>query len=73
MKISDLANSNGKMTKGTKLKVRVPSRLQEKLGPKVIGEFAGLVPKEAGSRVQLVSVKVNGKRMTFRPQDLTIA
>lgn len=72
MKISDLSK-NGKMTKGTKLKVRVPARLQEKLGATTTGEFAGLKPKEEGNKVQLVFVKVAGKRMAFRPQDLTLA
>lgn len=72
MKISDLAE-NGKMKKGTKLVVRVPSRLQEKLGVQVTGEFVGLKPKEKDSRVQLVFVRVNGKRQTFRPQDLSLA
>lgn len=70
MKISELAGSNGKMAKGTRLKVRVPARLQEKLGTKVVGEFAGLPPKTG--KVQLVYVKVNGKRMVFRPQDLQV-
>lgn len=72
MKISDLAD-NGKMAKGTKLVVRVPARLQEKLGTSVVGEFVGLKPKEEGSRVQLVYVRVNGKRIPFRPQDLARA
>ena len=71
MKISDLA-ANGKMSKGMKLGVRVPARLQEKLGVSVIGEFVGLKPKEKGNRVQLVYVMVGGKRMVFRPQDLTV-
>jgi hypothetical protein len=69
MKISDLAD-NGRMARGTKLSVRVPSRLQEKLGVNTTGEFAGLKPKEKGNRVQLVYVMVGGKRMVFRPQDL---
>lgn len=72
MKISELAD-NGRMTKGTKLTVRVPSRLQEKLGAKAKGEFVGLKPKEVGNRVQLVYVKVDGKRLVFRPQDLELA
>ncbi len=72
MKIAELA-SGGKMNKGTKLTVRVPARMQEKLGVTAAGEFAGLKPKEVGNRVQLVYVKVNGKRMTFRPQDLELA
>jgi hypothetical protein len=72
MKISDLAD-NGRMTKGTKLAVRVPSRLQEKLGVTTTGSFMGLKPKEIGNRVQLVYVNVGGKRMVFRPQDLTLA
>jgi hypothetical protein len=69
MKISDLA-TNGQIAKGLKLTVRVPSRLQEKLGVSTTGEFVGLKPKEKGSRVQLVYVKVGGKRIPFRPQDL---
>lgn len=72
MKIAELAD-NGRMARGTKLTVRVPARLQEKLGVRVSGEFVGLKPKEKGNRVQLVYVKVSGKRMTFRPQDLEIA
>lgn len=72
MKISELAE-NGKMKQGTALTVRVPARLQEKLGVKVAGKFAGLVPKEKGNRVQLVFVRVGTKRMTFRPQDLSLA
>jgi hypothetical protein len=72
MKIADLAD-NGKMAKGTKLTVRVPSRLQEKLGVTTTGSFVGLKPKEKGNRVQLVYVKVGSQRLTFRPQDLTLA
>jgi len=71
MKIAELAD-NGKMAKGRKLTVRVPSRLQEKLGVTTIGQLAGLKPKEKGNRVQLVYVTVAGKRMVFRPQDLTL-
>ena len=69
MKISDLA-TDGRIAKGLKLNIRVPARLQEKLGVTTTGEFVGLKPKEQGHRVQLVYVKVNGKRMSFRPQDL---
>lgn len=72
MRIAELAE-NGRMTKGAKLTVRVPSRLQEKLGVRTTGEFAGLKPKEKGNRVQLVFVKVGGKKMVFRPQDLELA
>lgn len=72
MKISDLAD-NGKLSKGKKLSVRVPARLQQKLGVTVTGEFVGLKPKEKGGRVQLVYVSVQGKRMVFRPQDLSPA
>ena len=72
MKIADLAD-NGKMTKGTKLAVRVPARHQEKLGVTAVGSFVGLKPKEKGNRVQLVYVNVGGKRMVFRPQDLSLA
>jgi hypothetical protein len=72
MKISDLAD-NGKMARGMRLSVRVPSRLQEKLGVTTTGEFVGLKPKEKGNRVQLVYVSVGGKRMIFRPQDLSHA
>lgn len=72
MKIADLAD-NGRMTKGKKLVVRVPSKLQEKLGVTATGSFVGLKPKERGNRVQLVYVNVGGKRMVFRPQDLSLA
>lgn len=69
MKISDLAD-NGRMLTGARLKVRVPARLQDKLGATVVGRFVGLKKKERGSRVQLVYVEVGGKRQEFRPQDL---
>ncbi len=73
MKIGELTESVRETKGKLKLRVRVPARLQEKLGTKVQGTYAGLCPKERGNRVQLVYVTVNGKRMTFRPQDLTIS
>lgn len=72
MKISDLAKDGKMLPKSTKLSIRVPARDQEKLGPTAVGRFIGLVPKELGNRIQLVYVKVGGKRMVFRPQDLTV-
>jgi hypothetical protein len=73
MKISDLAKDGKMLPKGTKLSIRVPSRLQDKLGATNSGEFVGLKPKEDGVRIQLVYVKVGTKRMVFRPQDLSLA
>lgn len=73
MKISDLFKDNKVLPKGTALDIRVPSRLQEKLGATTKGEFAGLAPKEEGKRIQLVFVKINGKKHTLRPQDLALA
>jgi len=72
MRIGELAE-NGRLRKDLKLRVRVPSRLQEKLGVHVRGMYAGLKPKDKGTRVQLVFVIVDGERMTFRPQDLELA
>jgi len=72
MNIGELVES-GRVKSDLKLKVRVPARLQDKYGVHTRGIYAGLKPKEPGSRVQLVYVRVNGRRLTFRPQDLELA
>lgn len=66
MKIAELVKS-----KNAKVRVTVPSRLQQTLGDTIEGTVVGLVPK--GSSVTLVKVKVprRGDHL-FRPQDLTL-
>lgn len=71
MKISELFKG-GKIQKGLKLKVRVPSRLQEKLGPMKTGELVGLASQVPGTKCQLVTVKIDSKKYTLRPQDLSV-
>lgn len=70
MKISDLMDG-GKVKKGMKLGVRVPTKLVEKVGTnEATGELVSV--KREGRSVQ-VKVSIGGKAHTFRPQDLSPA
>jgi hypothetical protein len=52
---------------GLKVRVRVPSAQQEKLGKQIVGEFRSFRAK--GRRV-LVLLKVGSRLLEFRPQDV---
>ena len=67
MKIAELLN--GKKKK--RVQVRVPTKLQSKLGTLVTGTVQRIIPK--GS-ITWVEVKIGRKGVfQFRPQDLTAA
>ena len=66
MKISDLMEK-----KNRRVKVRVPTKLQDKLGAQVSGTVIGFRPK---GKVTWVRVKLARKgEFLFRPQDLAAA
>lgn len=68
MKIAELMNSK---KKNPRVRVRVPAKLQEKLGNEVVGAVQGFDKK---GRITWVQVKVARKGVfRFRPQDLDAA
>jgi len=69
MKIAELLRSTSKR-KRTRVDVRVPTKLQEKLGATARGTVQRIMPK--GS-ITWVEVKIGRKTYRFRPQDLSLA
>jgi hypothetical protein len=68
MKIAELLNGASKRKK--KVTVRVPAKLQAKLGTTAKGTVLRIVPK--GS-ITWVEVKIGRNLYNFRPQDLSPA
>lgn len=52
---------------GLRVRVRVPSALRNRLGTEVVGEFRHF---NAQGRRVLVVLKVGGRLLEFRPQDV---